>query len=371
MNDVMKRLTAANPVTDIDGPPMGDVWDKLDALGDGARLGRRPRAVGANRGWAVGLAFAATLIVVAVVALPLLATPHRERGAAGANHPGVPRAPAASTSSTSPERGAQQLARTALGGHSGSVVALDPRTGAILAAVGHSRVASAPEATVDVLTAALALDQGTITPATLIPAPPRLPRTLVQNTEAAGFPAMTVTRALTSSVNTVFGRLGQELGAPLLKSYFRRFGIRPDPTADAAALASGQGGLVASPLEMATVAATVADDGLLISPGAGTGHPVTRRVMSVATARVISEAMRRVVLQGTATPAAADGAPVAGKTGTAPLGDGGSLDWFIGFAPAAHPTVAVAVLVRDARSGYGGTVAAPIAARFLTAFLQR
>lgn len=91
--------------------------------------------------------------------------------------------------------------------------------------------------------------------------------------------------------------------------------------------------------------------------------------MSAPTAGLISAALRNAVVDGTATPAAITDIPIAGKTGTVRLAHE-TLDWFLGFAPAVHPVVAVALLITDRHGGYGGTVAAPVAARFLEALLQ-
>ena len=86
--------------------------------------------------------------------------------------------------------------------------------------------------------------------------------------------------------------------------------------------------------------------------------------MKPPTAQALSQMMRRVVEEGTGTPAQLGGISVAGKTGTASIGVNGSgltEPWFIGFAPANNPQVAVAVTVAKTQGGFGGTVAAPIA----------
>jgi peptidoglycan glycosyltransferase len=86
--------------------------------------------------------------------------------------------------------------------------------------------------------------------------------------------------------------------------------------------------------------------------------------MKPSTAQAVSQMMRRVVEEGTGTPAQLGGISVAGKTGTASIGTPGSgltQPWFIGFAPAGDPKVAVAVTIAQTQGGFGGTVAAPIA----------
>jgi penicillin-binding protein A len=91
---------------------------------------------------------------------------------------------------------------------------------------------------------------------------------------------------------------------------------------------------------------------------------VYHEVMKPSTAQALSQMMRRVVEEGTGTPAQLGGISVAGKTGTASIGTPGSgltQPWFIGFAPAEDPKVAVAVTIAQTQGGFGGTVAAPIA----------
>jgi peptidoglycan glycosyltransferase len=147
----------------------------------------------------------------------------------------------------------------------------------------------------------------------------------------------------------------------------------------------GQAETFVTPLQMALVAATVANDGELMRPRLvismaaqrsglrSIGPEVIRRVISVADARAISTAMVRAV-EGPlgrqfTTGAKVRGVTTAGKSGTAELGGSGEPhSWFIGFAPAEDPKVAIAVLVEQA--GRGGTVAAPIAGRLMTLYLK-
>ena len=91
--------------------------------------------------------------------------------------------------------------------------------------------------------------------------------------------------------------------------------------------------------------------------------------VSPSVAGQVAEMMVQVVERGTGTQAALPGVRVAGKTGTAQVGEGGDHAWFIGFAPADDPRVAVAVLVENA--GGGGSVAAPVARGVLEAGLAR
>ncbi len=88
------------------------------------------------------------------------------------------------------------------------------------------------------------------------------------------------------------------------------------------------------------------------------------------TAAELNTMMRLVVTAGTATRAALEGIEVAGKTGTAEKGDGTNLAWFIGFAPADDPRIAVAVVVEDTQST-GGEAAAPLAAAVIKTALAQ
>jgi peptidoglycan glycosyltransferase len=189
------------------------------------------------------------------------------------------------------------------------------------------------------------------------------------------------------------GRLG--FGAPIpfdLPTAVSRVtgggGTAPGGFADDVELASaafGQGETYVTPLQMALVAATVANDGVLMKPhlvtqitgdgpGARTFAPETwRRVLSTADARAIQAAMERAVegrlgrlfTSGARVP----GIQVAGKSGTAELGGAGEPhSWFIGFAPVENPRIAIAVLVEQ--GGRGGERAAPLAGDLLARYFE-
>jgi len=342
----------------------------------------------------------------------------------------------------------QALAREALGEHHGSVVVLDVHTGGIVAmysnptydpnvlashdtktveAVQKLLLASPenpelprayreiypPGSTYKTVTAAVALDTGTATPSSTYPVLRELPLPQTTSTlqnfggEACGG---TLVEGYVHSCNTTFGQVGLDLGN-LLATDARQFGVGTDPppldlTPGAvgskgpapgtfrenkpgfAQAAIGQGQVAVTPLEMAMVAAAVANDGVMMVPHvgdrvlAGAGDSVVRRVqprvwmraMSPATALEMRSMMRQVVERGTGTAAQIPGIPVAGKTGTAQTTPGAAPHaWFIAFAPADHPRYAVAVLVEHGGSmgneATGGAVAAPIAARMLQGVL--
>jgi len=149
--------------------------------------------------------------------------------------------------------------------------------------------------------------------------------------------------------------------------------------------AYGQGQILVTPLQMACVAATIANDGLAMRPKLvdevrSASGQVTRvepepwrQVLGGAEARLVGEAMRLAV-EGPygrrfAGGARIDGVPVAGKTGTAQLGAGEEPhSWFIGFAPADQPRIAIAVIVEN--GGSGGELAAPVAGRLMERYLR-
>ena len=165
-------------------------------------------------------------------------------------------------------------------------------------------------------------------------------------------------------------------------------GPAPGGFADDVELASasfGQGETFVTPLQMALVASTVADDGVLMRPrlvsaltGEGSGSrdlpPSTwRRVMAASDAATVQAAMQEAV-EGDlgrkfTTGAAVPGVPTAGKSGTAELGGSGEPhSWFIGFAPVENPKVAIAVLVEE--GGRGGERAAPLAGSLMARYFE-
>ena len=138
-----------------------------------------------------------------------------------------------------------------------------------------------------------------------------------------------------------------------------------------AQLGFGQADLLVTPLRMALVAATIADGGSTPHPtlvrSSGESPPLANPIDAQVAAQV-RDLMIGAVASGTGTAAALPGVTVAGKTGTATNPAGRSHAWFVAFAPAESPRVAVAIVVENA--GYGGAVAAPIARRVLAAALR-
>lgn len=299
----------------------------------------------------------------------------------------------------------QQAATAAYGATTGGAVVLDPGTGDILAAVASSpfdpsnyvgvagiepfnRALSGlypPGSSMKVMTAAAALETGTVTPSTQLSGPAEYKG--VRNFESGEFGTLSFASALQNSVNTAFAQVAEKLGARRLTRFAELFGFNREPEMPLGAARSsfplpedegdllwssiGQAQTLATPLQMATLAATIANDGRRMEPRISFGtRPTGDRVVSKKTAATMTTLMESVVQGGTGVGAAISGVRVAGKTGTAEVDVGGERRnhaWFISFAPAGDPKVAVAVV--SEYGGVGGQVAAPLARAILTAVL--
>ena len=341
----------------------------------------------------------------------------------------------------------QRIAAEELGDQKGSIVVLDVRTGGIVAMysnptydpqplAGHDTQAVSdyytllssdpakpdlprayreiypPGSTFKVVTSAVGFDTGTTTPDTVYPSITSLdlPLTTSQLDNFGGqVCGGTVFESFVRSCNTTFAKIGLELGdkfppglegfgvegeAPPLDVYpgaVRNTGLEgadfETDTPQFAFAGIGQGTVATSPLEMAMVAQSVANGGIMLEPHAAKeirdpkGKAVQsfdatpwKTAMTPATSLTLTAMMRAVVERGTGTRAQIAGVAVAGKTGTAQNSTGDPHAWFIGFAPAEAPQYAVAVIVENGGStgseATGGAVAAPIAARMLEAALN-
>jgi hypothetical protein len=284
-----------------------------------------------------------------------------------------------------------QAAATALGSKLGGIAIIRPRDGAVIGLAGLAVSAPQPPgSTFKMVTVSAALQHRVATPSTRFPVRTSATLSGVKLGNAGGESCGgTLTAAFIESCNSVFAPLGARLGAKRLIATARAFGFGEQPPIPAAkpstiapqlkdslavgAAAIGQDRDLATPLEMASIAATIATGGRRARPRITRLTPVVRkRVVSAKVARQVRTMMIGVVRSGTGTSAALPGVQVAGKTGTAELRPNSKNPkdadaWFAAFAPAQNPRVAVAVMLVGA--GFGGSTAAPIAKRVLAASL--
>jgi peptidoglycan glycosyltransferase len=319
----------------------------------------------------------------------------------------------------------QEVAYELLGDRNGAVVALEVETGAVrvLAATPSydpndpanaetfNRATQGrfpPGSTMKVVTATAALDSGQFTPDSRVSGENGkvISGTPLDNFGGEDFGEITLTEALTNSVNTAWASVAEKLGKETMGEYMRRYGFYEDPPMDypdkqmvpsgevgrrnrllsptsgqidVGRMAIGQDKLLVTPLQMATVAQTIANGGMRMKPrlvakivdpdGRTIDEPLpeeAERVMSEESANELAGMMENVVEQGTGTAAQLEGVNVAGKTGTAEVGDGTDDLWFIGFTG----EVAVVAMLERQTGGTGGETAAPIAAQVLRALGQ-
>jgi peptidoglycan glycosyltransferase len=341
--------------------------------------------------------------------------------------------------------GAQRVALNALGGKCGAAVAIEPKTGRVLVAAssptydpnlieGQFKQASrqkfgcsplfnraaaglyTPGSTFKVVTASAALDSGKFTPSSTFYDPGYCEEygQRVNNYDTSSpFGTVTLAQGMQNSINSVFCNIGKTLGGRRLVDKMKRFGFYTVPPLetpvneraisglynsrgrlvtnenkiDPGRTAFGQGPNTAeprlTPLQMAMVAATIANGGVVMKPYvvekvvAPDGSDVTKtkpdalgRAVDANHAAEVARMMELVVQGGTGTAAQIPGIRVAGKTGTAESGvRGTNTTSFMSFAPADNPRVAVAVIL-ERQSGTGGTTAAPIAKQIMEALIR-
>lgn len=346
---------------------------------------------------------------------------------------------------TTLDAGAQRLATDLLaqGPSPGAVVAIEPSTGAVRVMASSpgfdpntiperskelnraegspllnrpTQSTYEPGSTMKVVTAAAALDSGEFTPDTVLNAdsPQEFSGVDLENAGGEPFGEIDMRAALTNSVNTYWAQVGEELGPETLLEYMERFGFERDPEVqlpddqkapsgvfnsdfelvdsgfDIARVAIGQGGaegaLLATPMQMAEVAATVANGGTLMKPTLiqevrdpdgrvsdelGDGDEQSD-VISEESAAQLTEMMTSVAEEGTASSLSVEGATFAGKTGTAEIDVEAGINrpWFIGFAPAEDPQIAVAAMFEKCTGCFGGDTAGPVATAVMADLLN-
>lgn len=314
----------------------------------------------------------------------------------------------------------QETAYKALGNRRGAVVAISPRTGEILAMVSKPsfdpnnidkdwKIISQstespllnrplqglypPGSTLKIMIAESVLSEKIVNRNSIFSSEGSLKigsdYTLYES-DFKAYGKLNLEEALAVSSNVVFGKLSLELGRDGMAKAFERYGFSkkidgvleespsrlPDfrklSDGDLAQTGIGQGSLLVTPLRMAMLASCFANNGTIMKP-----YLVNKIVspdgtileeynpqewlnpVNLQTANEIRRMMTTVVDNGTGSAAKITGISVAGKTGTAENPFGSPHSWFIGFAPADDPKIAIAVIVEN--GGYGGQVAAPIA----------
>jgi penicillin-binding protein 2 len=333
----------------------------------------------------------------------------------------------------------QAAMEAAFEGRSGSAIALDPETGEILAMTSTpaydpnhfttgiepalwAKLASDPEtplmnrviqgsyapgSTFKVIAATAALEEGLITPATTFYCPGHLSvyNTVFRCLGVHG--VIDLRRAIGMSCNVYFYQVGirleiarlakwaklMGLGAPTgVDLPFEASGLMPSPewklrvlktpwyAGETVSVAIGQGQVSATPLQMARVAAFIANGGRLVRPhfARGASVPQSPPLVRPETIATVRDGMRLVVSAGTGLRARLQSVEVCGKTGSAQVVARSRLErtpnardllphgWFIAFAPADAPRIALAVLVEH--GGSGAAAAAPVARRILAHF---
>ncbi|MEV6288007.1 penicillin-binding protein 2 [Kribbella sp. NPDC051770] len=342
---------------------------------------------------------------------------------------------------------AQLAAYKGLAGKKGAAVAIEPKTGKILALVSRpsydpnelaahdldkvgaswkkftedenkpmsnraARELYPPGSTFKLVTAAAALSSGKYNPQSQVrsPAQLELPQTTVplvneNRRNCGGSDNATLTVALRLSCNTAFGSVGLDLGADALREQAEKFGFGERQLPELGAVASqfpadpnppqtaqsaiGQFDVQATPLQMAMVAAGIANQGDVMKPYlvqsvrtadlktvSETKPESLHQAVTPEVAGQLTQMMIDVVQNGTGKPGQISGVQVAGKTGTAQTAkDRPPFAWFTAFAPANDPQVAVAVMIEDANVPRddiaGGKLAAPIAKDVMEAVLGR
>lgn len=323
----------------------------------------------------------------------------------------------------------QETAYKALGEKRGAIVVMEPRTGAILAMVSKpsfnpnaldqnwesistavnspllNRAAQGlypPGSIIKVMIADAALNEKIIDCKSTIDCDGALkipPDYVLAESGHKAHGRVNLEEALAVSCNVTFGSLALKLGDRRMGKTFERYGFKrpvgqeiqeaesrlPDFSSlgngDLAQVGIGQGSLLVTPLRMAMLASSFANRGAIMKPYIvskimDSDNNVIKEFMpeewlrptSPELADIIKEMMVTVVTDGTGSAASLSGTQVAGKTGTAENPHGASHAWFIGFAPADNPQVAIAVIVENA--GSGGSVAAPIARQILAKALH-
>lgn len=321
----------------------------------------------------------------------------------------------------------QKHAYTQMRGRRGALVAMDPRTGAVLAMVSlpdfdpsaknlekswgsivedeHSPLISRtiqglypPGSTYKTVTLAAAYENGL--EGTLFDDVGKfvVGNVVVENYNGKKYGEISLEKAFSVSSNQVFCNVGFDLGSENVLDIAKRFGIETETEfdlkvaksrieykkmtdTDAALVSIGQGQLLTTPMQMAMICSAVANGGNLLRPYLvesvtkndtilrSAKEKILGQAISAECAEYIGRQMVDVVKNGTGVNARISGVTVAGKTGTAENEKDKDHSWFIGYAPAEDPKIAIAVILEnDGMSG--GATAAPIAGSVMRKYLS-
>jgi cell division protein FtsI/penicillin-binding protein 2 len=366
------------------GPSAGPIAGRVEP-GETARARRATYARGFPRDWPTGQSGLERAFETDIAGRPGGQLIAGERLLARAKP--VPGRPVRTTIDTR----LQRAATTALADRFGGIAALDARTGRIRALAGVAFSAPQPPgSTFKIVTTTAALEAGKVKLSDRFPVETRAVIDGVElenaNGESCGgsFEA-----SFAHSCNSVFAPLGVKIGASRIVSAAERYGFNGPPSVpgempstlppareirtplEVGSTAIGQAKVLATPLELASIAQTVSAGGVRALPTLRQRQPVRVRVTSRRVARTLERLMVEVVAFGTGTSAALPGVKVAGKTGTAELedtrgpraethSDASNTDaWFAAYAPVGRPKIAVGVMF--VRAGAGGQTAAPAA----------
>jgi len=274
----------------------------------------------------------------------------------------------------------------------GAVIVSDPRTGQVLAVWNPQaafREAYPPGSTAKIVVGAAALEEGVITPQQRILCH-RVPRLLGEAYHCSHPPALQpydLSEALANSCNYFFSEVSARLSAPALAHWYAVFGFGmaegedaagevqiPDKAREKALAALGDVGVTATPAQVLLAYSALAARGKvfrLIMPGQHKAPALDRVVtLRASTVAVLGAGLRDCVTRGSGRAAAVAGRSIAGKTGTAPALDGSRAThaWFVGYAPAEAPQVAVVIFLKR---GTGGADAAPLAGRIFRQYFAQ
>ena len=324
----------------------------------------------------------------------------------------------------------QKIASDGIGNRRGAAIAIDPRTGEVLAMVSkpdfdpnedtlvtnwedlnqredsplYARATSGlynPGSTFKTVIATAAFENGMGDVSYNDEGSVIIDGKKFSNSHGASYGEIELKKAFAVSSNVVFSQLAVELGENNVRNMASRFQIGKSvdfdlPLKDSkfgysdsmsktevAAVGIGQGKLQVTPMNMALVAAAVANDGVMMKPYLvdqitapnglsirSSSPTVLENVCSAGTANEVTELMKECVASGTGRNAKMSGITVAGKTGTAQNETGKDHAWFICFAPADHPTIAIAVMLESDGTG-GGSTCAPIAKNMMEYWLRK